>query len=174
MTRTDTTTTTTPPASQVQSVTPVLVFKANAEEAINLYISLFPNSRLINIVRSEGGMIPAGQVMQATFELDGLRYNAFDGGPTFAFSEGFSLMVVCDAQEEIDRLWDRLTADGGEPGRCGWLKDRFGLSWQVIPADLGEMLGNPGGGNTRKTSEAMMTMSKLNIATLRAAYNSAA
>ena len=163
-----------PPASQVQSVTPVLVFKANAEEAINLYVSLFPNSRLVNMVRSEGGMVPAGQVMQATFELDGLRYNAFDGGSTFAFSEGFSLMVVCTTQVEIDRLWDRLTADGGEPGRCGWLKDRFGLSWQVIPADLGEMLGNSAGGNTRKASEAMMTMNKLDIAALRAAYNSAA
>jgi predicted 3-demethylubiquinone-9 3-methyltransferase (glyoxalase superfamily) len=164
----------TPPASQVQSITPVLVFKANTEEAINLYVSLFPNSRVLNIVCSEGGMIPAGQVMQATFELDGIRYNAFDGGPTFAFSEGFSLMVVCNTQEEIDRLWDRLTADGGEPGRCGWLKDRFGLSWQVIPADLGEMLGNPAGGNTGKASKAMMTMSKLDIATLRTAYDSAA
>jgi predicted 3-demethylubiquinone-9 3-methyltransferase (glyoxalase superfamily) len=174
MTQSDTATITTPPGSQVQSVTPVLVFEANAEEAINLYVSLFPNSRLVNLVRSEGGMIPAGQVMQATFELDGLRYNAFDGGPTFAFSEGFSLMVVCTTQVEIDRLWDRLTADGGEPGRCGWLKDRFGLSWQVIPADLGEMLGNPAGGNTRKVSEAMMTMNKLDIAALRAAYNSAA
>jgi predicted 3-demethylubiquinone-9 3-methyltransferase (glyoxalase superfamily) len=170
---TKTATVTAPPASQVQSVTPVLVFKANTEEAINLYVSLFPNSRLVNVVRSEGGIVPAGQVMQATFELDGQRYNAFDGGPTFAFSEGFSFMVVCNAQEEIDRLWDRLTADGGEPGPCGWLKDRFGLSWQVIPADLGEMLGNSAGGNTRKAGEAMMKMSKLDIAALRAAYDSA-
>ncbi len=162
-----------PPATEVRSVTPVLVFKANTEEAINLYVSLFPNSRVVNIVRSEGGMVPAGQVMHATFELDRQRFNAFDGGPTFAFSEGFSLMAVCSTQEEIDRLWEQLTANGGEPGPCGWLKDPFGLSWQVVPADLGEMLGNSAGGNTRKAGEAMMSMSKLDIAALRAAYSSA-
>src|ERR1700682_2438132 len=146
---------------QVQSITPVLTFKEGTEEAVNLYVSLFPNSRIVNIVRSEGGLIPAGQVMSATFELDGRPYNAFDGGSSFSFSEGFSIMVTCGTQEEIDRLWDRLTADGGEPGRCGWLKDPFGLSWQIIPADLGEMLSNSAGGNTQKAGEAMMKMDKL-------------
>jgi predicted 3-demethylubiquinone-9 3-methyltransferase (glyoxalase superfamily) len=155
---------------QVESITPVLTFKAGTEEAINLYVSLFPNSRILNIVRSEGGLIPAGAVMTATFELDGRPYNAFDGGDSFAFSEGFSMMVTCRTQEEIDRLWDALTADGGEPGRCGWLKDRFGLSWQIIPTDLGEMLSNPAGGNSHKAGEAMMKMSKLDVAALRAAY----
>ena len=156
-----------------QSITPVLVFRDRTEEAINFYVSLFPNSRIVNMVRSEGGMIPAGQVMTVTFELDGRPYNAFDGGPTFAFSDGFSLMVTCADQAEIDRLWGALTADGGAPGPCGWLKDRFGLSWQIIPANLGEMLGNSAGGDTQKAGAAMMTMQKLDIAALRAAYNGA-
>ena len=155
-----------------QSITPVLTFRERTAEAIDLYVSLFPNSRILNMVRSDGGLIPAGQVMHATFELDGRAYNAFDGGDSFAFSEGFSLMVTCTTQKEIDRLWNSLTEDGGEPGRCGWLKDRFGLSWQVVPAELGEMLGNPAGGNTQKAGEAMMKMNKLDIAALRAAYNS--
>lgn len=157
---------------RVQSITPVLTFKDRTEEAVNLYVSLFPNSRIVDVVRSDGGLIPAGQVMSATFELDGHPYNAFDGGGSFSFSEGFSIMVTCGTQNEIDRLWDRLTENGGEPGRCGWLKDRFGLSWQIIPADLGEMLSNPAGGNTQKAGEAMMKMDKLDIAALRAAYTS--
>ncbi len=157
---------------EVQSITPVLTFKERTEEAVGLYVTLFPNSRIVNMVRSDGGLIPAGRVMSATFELDGRPYNAFDGGSSFSFSEGFSMMVTCGTQAEIDRLWDRLTADGGEPGRCGWLKDRFGLSWQIIPADLGEMLGNPAGGNTQKAGEAMMKMDKLDIAELREAYAS--
>ena len=174
MTQSSSAVTATQAAPGVQSVIPVLVFREGTEEAVNLYVSLLPNSRVVNMVRSEGGMIPAGKVMHATFELDGRSYNAFDGGETFEFSEGFSMMVTCSSQDEIDRLWDALTADGGEPGRCGWLKDRFGLSWQVIPADLGEMLGNPAGGNTQKAGAAMMTMNKLDIAALRAAYESAA
>lgn len=156
----------------VQSITPVLTFKDRTEEAVNFYVSLLPNSRVVNIVRSDGGLIPAGQVMSATFELDGRPYNAFDGGGSFSFSEGFSMMVTCGTQDEIDRLWNRLTEDGGEPGRCGWLKDRFGLSWQIIPVDLREMLSNPAGGNTQKAGEAMMKMDKLDIAALRAAYES--
>ena len=104
--------------AHVPSITPVLTFRERTAEAIDLYVSLFPNSRILNMVRSDGGLIPAGQVMRATFELDGQAYNAFDGGDTFAFSEGFSLMVTCATQEEIDRLWKRLTEDGGEPGRC--------------------------------------------------------
>jgi len=156
----------------VHSITPVLTFKDRTEEAVNLYVSLFQNSRVVNMVRSDGGLVAAGQVMFATFELDGRPYNAFDGGGTFSFSEGFSMMVTCATQNEIDRLWERLTEDGGEPGRCGWLKDRFGLSWQIVPGELGEMLGNPAGGNTKKAGEAMMTMNKLDIAALRAAYSS--
>ena len=156
--------------AHVQSITPVLTFRERTAEAVDLYVSLFPKSRILNMVRSDGGLIPAGQVMHATFELDGRTFNAFDGGDSFAFSEGFSLMVTCATQEEIDRLWNGLTAGGGEPGRCGWLKDPFGLSWQIVPAELGEMLGNPAGGNTQKAGEAMMKMNKLDIAALRAAY----
>lgn len=162
-----------PTATRVQSITPVLTFRERTEEAINLYVSLFPNSRVVNMVRSDGGLIPAGRVMSATFELDGRPYNAFDGGESFAFSDGFSLMVTCATQDEIDWLWNRLTEEGGEPGRCGWLKDRFGLSWQIIPADLGGMLSNPAGGNSQKAGESMMKMSKLDIAALRSAYASA-
>jgi len=153
-----------------QSLTPVLAFREGAEEAINLYVSLFPNSRVVSVLRSTGGPIPKGQVMTATFELDGRPYNAFDGGEHFAFSDGFSLMVTCESQEEIDRLWNALTAGGGEPGRCGWLKDRFGLSWQIAPSDLGQMLSDPAAGNPQRAAEAMMQMSKLDIAGLRAAY----
>src|SRR5258708_551536 len=157
---------------QVQSIGTLMSVKERTEEAVRLYVTVFPNSRIVSVVRSDGGLIPAGRVMSATFELDGRPYNAFDGGSSFSFSEGFSMMVTCGTQAEIDRLWDRLTADGGEPGRCGWLKDRFGLSWQIIPADLGEMLGNPAGGNTQKAGEAMMKMDKLDIAELREAYAS--
>lgn len=159
-------------ATSVQSITPVLAFKQGTEEAVNLYVSLFPNSRVVNLVRSDDGA--GGHVLVANFELDGRPYNAFDGGEHFAFSDGFSMMVTCETQEEIDRLWDALTAGGGEPGPCGWLKDRFGMSWQVIPSDLGRMLSDTVAGNTQRAGEAMRQMTKLDIATLRAAYESAA
>ena len=159
--------------SHVQGPTPCLVFANRAEEAINFYVSLFDNSRVVSAVRSDGkGPIPAGALMHAIFELDGRRYTTFDGGPNFSFTDGFSLMVTCDAQDEIDRLWTSLTADGGEEGPCGWLKDRFGLSWQVVPADLGQMLSDSAHGNTGKAAEAMFKMKKLDIATLRQAYGS--
>ncbi|MGI8608335.1 MAG: VOC family protein [Candidatus Dormibacteria bacterium] len=154
----------------VKSITPCLVFKERAAEAIEFYVSLFPNSSVQSMARmSAGGPVPEGTLMSGSFELDGKPYVALDGGPDFAFSDGVSLMIQCNGQAEIDRLWDRLT-DGGQPGRCGWLKDRFGLSWQVIPADLGEMLGNSAGGNTQKAMEAMLSMNKLDVAALRAAY----
>ena len=154
-------------------IKPCLVFKERAEEAINLYVSIFPNSRVLSIVRSEkaNGPITAGQVLAATFELDGREYLAFDGGPTFNFSEGVSLMVNCKTQEEVDRYWAALTANGGEEGPCGWLKDRFGLSWQIVPEQLGQMLGDPKSGNTDAALQAMLTMKKLDIAELQRAYN---
>jgi predicted 3-demethylubiquinone-9 3-methyltransferase (glyoxalase superfamily) len=158
--------------TQVQGITPCLVFADRAEEAVNFYVSLFNNSRVVSVTRSDGtGLIPEGKLMHASFELDGRGYTAFDGGPSFSFSDGFSLMVTCDTQEEIDRLWARLT-DGGEEGQCGWLKDRYGLSWQVIPADLGKMLSDPEHGNSAKAVEAMLQMRKLDLATLRQAYRS--
>jgi predicted 3-demethylubiquinone-9 3-methyltransferase (glyoxalase superfamily) len=175
MTQTSATATPTIGASQVQAITPCLAFKENAAEAITFYVSLFPNSRINQMARSDGsGPVPDGAVMSASFELDGRPYVGFDGGATFAFSEGMSLMVTCDGQEEIDRLWDSLTADGGEPGPCGWLKDRFGMSWQVIPADLGRMLSDRDGGDCEAAMKAMFSMSKLDVGALRAAYNAAA
>lgn len=158
--------------TQVQGPTVCLTFSDYAEDAITFYVSLFRNSRIHNLVRSDGsGPIPKGKLMQASFELDGRQFVAFDGGPSFSFSEGISLVVTCRTQEEIDNLWTRLS-EGGEEGRCGWLKDRFGVSWQVIPDDLGEMLGNPAGGNSARAAEAMLRMGKLDIATLRRAYQS--
>ena len=159
--------------TKVQGITPCLVFANRAEEAVNFYVSLFDNSKVVSVVRSDGhGPMPAGTLMHAVFELDGREYTAFDGGPSFSLTDGISLAVTCDTQEEIDRLWARLTADGGAEGPCGWLKDRFGLSWQVVPAALGEMLSDPTHGNTAKAMKAMLKMKKLDIATLKQAYRS--
>lgn len=161
-------------ASAVAGPTVCLTFADRAEEAINFYVTLFRNSRVLSLVRSDGnGPIPGGKVMQASFELDGREFVAFDGGPSFSFSEGMSLMVSCQTQEEIDTLWEKLTA-GGEEGPCGWLKDRFGVSWQLIPSSLGKMLSDASSGNTARATEAMLKMRKLDIATLERAYRSKA
>jgi predicted 3-demethylubiquinone-9 3-methyltransferase (glyoxalase superfamily) len=158
--------------TQVQGITPCLVFADRAEAAVNFYVSLFNNSKVLSVMRTDGkGPIPEGKLLHASFVLDGREFTALDGGPSFSFSDGISLLVTCNTQEEIDRLWARLT-DGGEEGPCGWLKDRFGVSWQVVPAALGEMLGDSEHGNTAKAMEAMLTMKKLDIATLRQAYRS--
>lgn len=157
---------------QVQGPTPCLTFSDRAEEAVNFYVTLFRNSRVVSMVRSDGkGPIPQGKLMHATFQLDGREFTAFDGGPSFAFTDGISLMVTCETQEEIDEMWAKLS-EGGEEGPCGWLKDRFGVSWQVVPAALGQMLGDPASGNSAKAMEAMLKMRKLDIATLRHAYAS--
>jgi predicted 3-demethylubiquinone-9 3-methyltransferase (glyoxalase superfamily) len=159
---------------RVQSVKPCLVFKDRGEEAVNLYVSLFDNSKVHSVVRSEGaGPIPAGRLLHASFTIAGAEYTAFDGGPTFEFSEGISLMATCDDQAEIDHLWNRLTENGGEPGRCGWLKDRFGMSWQIVPAVLGQMLGDGTHGDSAGAMDAMLKMDKLDIATLERAYRRA-
>jgi predicted 3-demethylubiquinone-9 3-methyltransferase (glyoxalase superfamily) len=160
--------------TQVRGPIPCLTFKDSCEEAVKFYVSLFPNSRIVSMQRSDGkSPIPEGKLLNATFELNGHEYTAFDGGPTFFFTEGASLMVTCQTQQEIDDLWQRLS-EGGEPGPCGWLKDRFGLSWQIVPAALGEMLGNPAKGNSQKAMEAMLKMGKLDIAALERAYRSGA
>lgn len=153
------------------SVVSCLTFDDRAEEAITFYVSLFKNSRVLSIERSASdGPIPKGRVLHAEFELDGIRYTAFDGGDHFKFSEAFSLAVTCDTQEEIDRLWEALTANGGEGGSCGWLTDRYGVSWQIVPAVLGQMLTDPASGDSAKAMEAMLGMGKLDIAALEAAY----
>jgi len=155
---------------RMNSVTPSLTFKDHAEDAIKLYTSVIKNSKINSVMRSDGGGVPKGQVLHASFELDGREFTAMDGGPSFAFAEGFSMVATCDTQEELDKVWNRLSSDGGEEGRCGWLKDRFGVSWQVIPRALGEMMGDPKSGNPGKVMEALLKMNKLDIATLKAAY----
>jgi predicted 3-demethylubiquinone-9 3-methyltransferase (glyoxalase superfamily) len=157
---------------QVQSVRPSLTFKEGTEAAINFYVSLFPNSKVLSLLRSEGiSPLPDGSVLHASFLLDGQEYTAFDGGPSFTFTEAFSFVATCETQDEIDEVWARLT-DGGEEGPCGWLKDRFGVSWQVVPAALGRMMGDPKSGNPGKVMEALLKMRKLDLATLERAYRS--
>lgn len=153
-------------------VRPCLTFKSGAEEAIRLYVSIFPNSKIVSLSRAEtdGGPIRRGSVLGAVFELDGREFRAFDGGETFTFSEGISLDVTCKTQEEVDRYWSKLTADGGEEGPCGWLKDRFGVSWQIVPEQLGRMLTDTQGGDTVACLNAMLKMKKLDIAELERAY----
>lgn len=158
--------------TQVQGIRPCLTFNDRAEEAVNFYVSLFRNSRVLSLVRSDGkGPIPDGKLLHATFELDGREFTAFDGGPSFSFTDGISLVVTCETQEELDEMWARLS-EGGEAGPCGWLKDRFGVSWQVVPAVLGEMMGDPASGNSAKVMDALLKMHKIDIATLRHAYGS--
>lgn len=160
--------TTTAVSTQVR---PCIVFNDRCEEAIKLYVSLFPNSKVLNLVRSEtDAPIAKGKVLNAVFQLDGREYTSFDGGPSFSFTEGFSFMVSCDTQAEIDNYWSKLTADGGEEGPCGWLKDRFGLSWQIIPSALGQMLTDSKSGDSAAAMQAMLKMKKLDIAQLQRAY----
>jgi predicted 3-demethylubiquinone-9 3-methyltransferase (glyoxalase superfamily) len=157
---------------QVQSVRPSLTFKTGTEQAVKFYVSLFPNSKVLSLLKSDGkGPLPEGSVLHASFQLDGQEYTAFDGGPSFTFTEAFSFVATCETQEEIDEVWARLT-EGGEEGPCGWLKDRFGVSWQVVPAALGQMMGDPKSGNPAKVMEALLKMRKLDLATLKQAYRS--
>ena len=155
-------------------IRPCIVYVDRCEEALNFYVSLFPNSKILSLQRSEADApIPKGKVLGATFQLEGVEYTAFDGGPSFSFTEGFSLMVTCKTQAEIDQYWSKLIANGGEEGLCGWLKDRFGLSWQIVPEVLGQMLSDSESGNSEAAMQAMLKMKKLNIAELETAYRSA-
>ena len=151
-------------------VHPFLWFDTQAEEAANLYVSLFPNSRIVSVARyGEGAPAPKGAVMTVSFELDGQRFTALNGGPLFKFTEAVSFSVECGDQAEVDRYWSALTA-GGEESRCGWLKDRFGLSWQITPRALGELLGDPDPAKSRRVMEAMLKMNKIVIADLERAH----
>ncbi len=157
----------------MQKITTFLTFNNQAEEAVNLYVSIFPNARILHINRyGEGAPVPAGTVMSAAFELEGQQFTALNGGPHFTFSDGISLFVNCQSQEEVDELWEKLSA-GGAPGRCGWLKDRFGVSWQIIPSALGGLLGDPDPVKAQRVMGAMLQMSKIDIAALRRAYEQA-
>ena len=153
-----------------QQVSTFLMFEGDAEEAMTFYVSLFKNSRILNVTRyGKGGPGPEGSVMTATFQLDGQNFNALNGGPRFAFTPAISFLVNCETQEEVDELWERL-CDGGEPSQCGWLKDRFGLSWQIIPTALGEMLQDKDRARAQRVMKAMLQMRKIDIAGLKQAY----
>ncbi|RYV50938.1 VOC family protein [Pengzhenrongella frigida] len=154
----------------MQKISPFLWFDREAEEAAELYVATFANSTILGVSRyGEGAPLPAGTAMSVAFELDGTSFQALNGGPGRPFTEAISLFVRTDAQDEIDRLWAALTSGGGEPGRCGWLKDRFGLSWQIVPSVLGELLGDPDPARSGRAMQAMLGMGKLDIAALRAA-----
>lgn len=153
----------------MRTITPCLWFDGAAEDAAKLYVSIFPNSKVGEIARyGEAGPGPRGGVMTVQFELDGQPMLGLNGGPMFKFSEAVSFQVHCETQAEVDRYWDALS-DGGEPGPCGWLKDRFGLSWQIVPNALPRLLGDPDPDKARRTAEAMFKMGKLDIAALEAA-----
>jgi predicted 3-demethylubiquinone-9 3-methyltransferase (glyoxalase superfamily) len=153
-----------------QKITPFLWFDANAEEAINFYTSLFKNSKIVSVSRyGEGGPGEAGTVMTATFTLNGQEFMALNGGPQFKFTEAISFFVNCETQEEVDELWEKLS-EGGEKGQCGWLKDKFGVSWQIVPTALGELLGDKDPEKSKRVLEAMLQMHKIDIEKLKQAY----
>jgi predicted 3-demethylubiquinone-9 3-methyltransferase (glyoxalase superfamily) len=156
----------------MSKITPCLWFDGKAEEAAYFYISLLPDSRVDNVARSpaDNPSTPAGAVLVVDFTLAGQRFMGLNGGPQFSFTEAISFVIDCEDQAEVDRLWDALIEGGGSPGQCGWLKDRYGMSWQITPRQLGEMLGDPDGDRARRAMEAMLTMSKIDIAVMRRAF----
>ncbi|HSL43481.1 MAG TPA: VOC family protein [Anaerolineales bacterium] len=157
----------------MQKITPFLWFDNQAEEAMNFYVSIFKNSKVLNIARyGEGAPLPAGTAMSVTFQLEGQQFMALNGGPHHKFNEAISLYVDCKTQEEVNELWAKLS-EGGEEGPCGWLKDRYGLSWQIIPTALGELLSDPNPAKSQRVMQAMLQMSKINIKALQEAYDQA-
>jgi predicted 3-demethylubiquinone-9 3-methyltransferase (glyoxalase superfamily) len=146
------------------TITPFLWFDAQAEEAMNFYASVFSRSRVISINRAQG------KVMSVQFELEGQEFMALNAGPQFKFTEAISFFVGCETQLEIDDLWAKLTADGGAPSRCGWLKDKFGLSWQIVPNSLGRMLSDKDAAKSKRVMDAMLQMDRLDLKQLERAY----
>ena len=158
----------------MQKITPFLWFDSQAEEAANFYTSTFKNSKILNISRyGEAGPRPAGSVMTVTFELNGQEFTALNGGPEYRFTEAVSFLVNCETQEEVDELWEKLT-EGGEEGPCGWLKDRYGLSWQITPVALMEMLQDKDAERSQRVMQAMLRMNKIDIKVLRETYEGVA
>ena len=148
------------------TIAPFLWFESQAEEAMNFYASIFPHSKSLGVHRA------GDKVMSVEYELEGQRFMALNGGPAFTFNEAVSFLVTCETQQEIDDLWTKLTADGGAPGRCGWLKDKFGLSWQIVPSALGRLMS--GGGDparAKRVMDAFFAMNKFDVAQLQAAYD---
>jgi predicted 3-demethylubiquinone-9 3-methyltransferase (glyoxalase superfamily) len=157
---------------RVQKITPFLWFNDQLEDAVNFYVSTFDNSRVLNISRDQVGVGgEKGRVFTGSFELAGQEFMALNGGPEFKFNESISFFVSCETQEQVDALWERLTSDGGEESQCGWLKDKFGLSWQIIPRTLGEMLQDKDPAKAKRVMEAMLQMKKIDIAGLKRAYD---
>ena len=154
----------------MQKIRPFLWFNGNAEEAMKFYVSVFKNSKIEDVSRyPEGAPGPVGEVMVGTFTLDGQEFMALNGGPEFPFNEAISFYVNCKTQEEVDDLWKKLTADGGMEVQCGWLKDKFGVSWQIVPTRLGELLGDPDREKAARAMQAMLQMKKIDIAALERA-----
>lgn len=155
----------------MQKITPFLWFNNNAEEAMNHYTSIFKNSKIVGVSRyGDAGPGPKGTVITGTFEIEGQQFYVLNGGPQFKFTEAISLFVNCETQDEVDELWVKLS-EGGEESRCGWLKDKFGLSWQIVPAILGKLLNSPNKEKSKRAMQAMMQMGKLDIAALQKAYD---
>ncbi len=149
----------------MKKITPFLWFDNHAEQAMNFYVSVFKNSRVLGVTPG-----PNGVAQSVTFELEGQEFMALNAGPQFKFNEAISFFVDCKTQEEVDELWAKLTADGGEESMCGWLKDKYGLSWQIIPSVLGELLNDPDPARAQRVMQAMLQMQKIDIAGLRQAY----
>ena len=157
----------------MQKITPFLWFDNNAEEAAKFYVSIFNNSKIVSVARyGDAGPGPKGTVMTVAFQLEGQEFLALNGGPLFKFNESISFVVNCETQEEVDEFWKKLS-EGGEKSRCGWLKDRYGLSWQVVPTVLGEMLQDKDPKKSQRVMKAMLQMDKMDIAALKQAYEKA-
>ena len=154
----------------MQRITPFLWFDDKAEEAMNFYTSIFDDSQIVSVTQyGEAGPAAKGTAMSATFRLNGQEFIALNGGPRFTFTEAISLFVTCETQQEVDELWEKLS-EGGETQQCGWLKDKYGLSWQIVPTVLGEMLQDADAEKSRRVMEAMLQMDRLDVQTLRQAY----
>ena len=152
----------------MNKITPFLWFDDQAEEAMNFYVSVFKNSRILGVTPG-----PNGKAMSVNFELEGQEFIGLNAGPQFKFNEAISFFVDCKTQEEVDELWEKLTGDGGEESMCGWLKDKYGLSWQIIPSALGQMLSDPDPVKAQRVMQAMLQMRKIDIEALRQAYEQA-
>ncbi len=157
--------------SNKQKIVTYLWFNNNAEEAVNFYVSLYKNSKVLSESRyGDAGPGPKGQIMVMNFELEGQQFIALNGGPQFTFTPAISLLVNCYSQEEIDELWAKLT-EGGQESQCGWLQDKFGLSWQITPANIGKLFSSGDGEKNKRVMQAMMTMKKMDMNVLQAAYD---
>jgi predicted 3-demethylubiquinone-9 3-methyltransferase (glyoxalase superfamily) len=154
----------------MQKITPFLWFDNNAEEAAQFYVSVFKNSRILAVTRyGDAGPGPKGSVMVVSFQLEGQQFTALNGGPRFKFNEAFSFVVSCENQEEIDYYWNKLTAEGGQESACGWLKDKFGFSWQIVPTALGKLMTDKDPKKANRVMQALLQMKKIDIATLEEA-----